>query len=95
MHWVLQVWKIDAGEGSISTLALDNYIFTTFGNIACWIALMKVSEVNKVIAYSHISLTLMCIYNAFFSKAAKEFAPDGARYAYAAIMVALMTAILL
>ena len=95
MHWILQVWKIDAGEGSISTLALDDWIFTTVGNCACWIALMKVSEVNKVIAYSHIPTAILCVYNAFFSKAAKEVAPDGARYAYAVIVVALMTAILL
>lgn len=56
---------------------------------------MKVSEVNKVIAYSHIPTAILCVYNAFFSKAAKEVAPDGARYAYAVIVVALMTAILL
>ena len=56
---------------------------------------MKVSEVIEVIAYSHIPTALLCIYNAFFSTAAKEVFPDSARYAYAAIVVALMTVILL
>ena len=95
MHWILQVWKTDTGEGSISTLAWNDWIFTTLGNIVCWIALMKVSEVIEVIAYSHIPTALLCIYNAFFSTAAKEVFPDSARYAYAAIVIALMTVILL
>ena len=65
------------------------------GNCVCYIALLKVSDVNKVIAYSHIPTVLLCIYNAFFSKAAKDVAPDGARYTYAAIMLVLIAAMLL
>lgn len=86
---------MDAGDSSVSTLAMDDWIWTTLGNCACYISLLKVSEVNKAIAYSHIPTVLLCIYNAFFSKAAKEIAPDGNRYTYAAIMVVLIAAMLL
>ena len=63
-------------------------------NCACWIALLKVSEVNKVIAYSHIPSTLLSIYNAFFGKEAKELCPDTGRYGYAVFLTVMVAAIL-
>jgi len=49
-----------------------------------------------MIGYSHVPFTLLNVYNAIFSKAAKEImVADGVQYFFAVVMSVLVSAALL
>ena len=94
-----QVWKLDEeGGGALSTLISNNLIWTIAGQttLICSLVFLDAPEATKVIGYSHIPLALLCLYNVFLSKAAKEVTEkDLPKFLFAAIATVLVSATLL
>ena len=84
-------------EGAVGALGANNLIWTLIGGaVLTGCAAFSDEPGTKVIAYSHIPLTLLSAYNAFVSENAKEVVPsDSAKYGFLAYMVVMLAAILL
>jgi len=90
------MWSLE-GEGAAGELGANNLIWSiVMGAVLTGCAAFSDEPGTKVIAYSHIPLTLLSAYNAFVSENAKEVVPsDSAKYGFLAYMVVMLAAILL
>ena len=94
-----QVWGTDEDEEALTTLAINNWAASNAGIAALIIPLVVMDappSSTKMVGYTHVPFTLLSVYNAIFSKAAKEImVADGVRYFFAAVMTVLVSATLL